>query len=260
MTKALKSGARELRRSDGAVIAYEREAAQDLKLPGVVFLHGLRSDKGGTKAEALTRHARDRGYGLLRFDMFGHGASSGRFEDGGISRWVEDAVAVLDELTSGPQILVGSSMGGWVMVKTAMARPRKVMGLVGIAVAPDFTEDLMWAGFDAGQRAALMTAGAVDLPSDYDDGPYRISRHLIEDGRNNLVLRADIPITCPVRLIHGQRDAAVPWETSLRLAANILGDDVMTHLVKDGDHRLSRPQDLTRLCGLVDELVTKGCS
>lgn len=254
------SAAQQFTRSDGATISFVRDDAQDTKKPGVVFLHGLRSDKGGTKAEALTRHARERGYGLLRFDMFGHGASSGRFEDGGISRWVEDAVAVLDELTTGPQILVGSSMGGWVMVKAAMARPRKVMGLVGIAVAPDFTEDLMWAGFNADQRAALMTAGAVDLPSDYDDGPYRISRHLIEDGRRNLVLRADIPINCPVRLIHGQQDAAVPWETSLRLAAKISGDDVMTHLVKDGDHRLSRPQDLTRLCGLVDELVTKGCS
>lgn len=254
------SAAQQFTRSDGATISFIREAAQDPKLPGVVFLHGLRSDKGGTKAEALTRHARERGYGLLRFDMFGHGASSGRFEDGGISRWVEDAVTVLDDLTTGPQILVGSSMGGWVMVKAAMARPEKVLGLVGIAVAPDFTEDLMWAGFDSAQRAALMTAGAVDLPSDYNDGPYRISRHLIEDGRRNLVLRDDISIACPVRLIHGQQDASVPWETSLRLAARIKGDDVMTHLVKDGDHRLSRPQDLTRLCGLVDELLMKGCS
>lgn len=254
------SAAQHFTRSDGATISFVRDGAQHTKKPGVIFLHGLRSDKGGTKAEALARHASEAGYGLLRFDMFGHGASSGRFEDGGISRWVEDAVAVLDELTTGPQILVGSSMGGWVMVKTAMARPQKVIGLVGIAVAPDFTEDLMWAGFDAAQREALMTAGGVDLPSDYDDGPYRISRHLIEDGRRNLVLREGIPIRCPVRLIHGQRDTAVPWETSLRLAARMTGDDVMTHLVKDGDHRLSRPQDLTRLCGMVDELVMKGHS
>ncbi len=246
------------RRSDGAVIAYEREGARDERNPGIVFLHGLKSDRGGTKAEALARHAGVRGYGFLRFDMFGHGASSGRFEDGGISRWVEDAVAVLDELTTGPQVLIGSSMGGWVMVKTAMARPERVSGLVGIAVAPDFTEDLMWAGFDASQRDALAMAGVVELPSEYEDGPYRISRHLIEDGRKNLVLRNEIPIACPVRLIHGQQDTAVPWETSLKLAARIKGGNVETHLVKDGDHRLSRPQDLERLCGFVDELVMKG--
>lgn len=253
MTAAL-----EYRRADGASIAYEHQAARDLHKPTVVFLHGLRSDKGGTKAEALTRHAQSRGYGLLLFDMFGHGASSGRFEDGGISRWVEDAVAVLDELTKGPVVLVGSSMGGWVMVKTAMARPERVNGLVGIAVAPDFTEDLMWAGFDAAQRSTLMTAGAVEFPSEYDDGPYRISRHLIEDGRRNLVLRDVVDIGCPVRLIHGQKDTAVPWETSLKLAARIKGGDVAVHLVKDGDHRLSRPQDLERLCGFVEELVGKG--
>lgn len=246
------------RRADGAVIAYERLEAQDKNLPGVVFLHGLRSDRGGTKAEALARHASERGYGLLRFDMFGHGASSGRFEDGGISRWVEDAVAVLDELTQGPQVLIGSSMGGWVMTKTAMARPGRLRGLVGIAVAPDFTEDLMWAGLSAAQRETLMAAGVVELPSEYDDGPYRISRHLIEDGRKNLVLRDEVPIACPVRLIHGQRDDSVPWQTSLRLAERIKGDDVTVHLVKDGDHRLSRPQDLARLCGLIDEFVVKG--
>lgn len=250
--------AREFRRSDGAVIVFERSGPGDSRKPTVVFLHGLKSDRGGTKAEALARRAAERGYQLLRFDMFGHGASSGRFEDGGISRWTEDAVAVLDELTAGPVVLVGSSMGGWVMVKAALSRPRRVIGLVGIAVAPDFTEDLMWAGFDAGQRAALMTAGAVELPSEYDSAPYRISRHLIEDGRRNLVLRDEIPIHCSVRLIHGQRDMSVPWQTSLRLAEKISGGDVAVHLVKDGDHRLSRPCDLERLCGFVDELLAQG--
>jgi pimeloyl-ACP methyl ester carboxylesterase len=253
MTAAL-----EFRRADGATIAFDRCDPSRPNRPTVVFLHGLRSDKGGTKAEALAAHARVQGYGLVRFDMFGHGASSGRFEDGGISRWVADAVAVIDELTRGPVVLVGSSMGGWVMVRTAVARPERVIGLVGVAVAPDFTEDLMWTGFDAAQRAALMSDGAVEVPSDYDDGPYRISRHLIEDGRRNLVLRDSIPITAPVRLLHGQRDAAVPWETSLRLADKIAGDDVEIHLVKDGDHRLSRPQDLMRLTGLIDAVVLKG--
>ncbi len=254
------AAALEFRRSDGASIAYEHQPASS-RAPikaTVVFLHGLRSDKGGTKAEALARHAEKTGYALLRFDMFGHGASSGRFEDGGISRWVDDALAVIDELTEGPVVLVGSSMGGWVMVKTALARPHRIKGMVGIAVAPDFTEDLMWAEFDPEQRQALLTNGAVELPSEYDDGPYRISRHLIEDGRRNLVLREDVAISCPVRLMHGQKDSAVPWPTSLRLAERITGEDVAVHLVKDGDHRLSRPQDLERLCGFVEELVLKG--
>ena len=254
------SAARQLRRSDGAMIAYERSGAQDKARPGVVFLHGLKSDRGGTKAEALARHAEVLGYSLLRFDMLGHGASSGSFTDGGISRWVEDALAVIDELTAGPQVLVGSSMGGWIMVKAAMARPGRVIGLVGIAAAPDFTEDLMWTGFSAAQRAALAGAGVIELPSEYGDGPYLISRHLIDDGRRNLVLRDGIPITCPVRLMHGQLDASVPWQTSLRLAERITGGDVATHFVKDGDHRLSRPQDLARLCGFVDELVMKGAA
>jgi len=252
------SAAQQFQRSDGAVIAFERSGPRESKKPSVVFLHGLKSDRSGTKAEALASHSTARGYSLLRFDMFGHGASSGQFEEGGISRWTEDAVAVLDELTVGPVVLVGSSMGGWVMVKTAMARPERVIGLVGIAVAPDFTEDLMWAGFDAAQREALTTTGVVQLPSEYDDGPYRISRHLIEDGRKNLVLRSEVPIACPVRLLHGQRDESVPWETSLKLADRIAGDDVAVHLVKDGDHRLSRPQDLDRLCGFVDEFVLEG--
>jgi len=243
-----------LARSDGATLAYERVNGAG---PGVVFLHGLMSDRKGTKAEALAEHCRHKGYALICFDMFGHGASSGRFEEGSVSRWTEDAAAVLDALTQGPQILIGSSMGGWVMVKTALARPDRIAGLVGIAVAPDFTEDLMWANFTAAEREALHTKGVVDVQSDYDSRPYAISRHLIEDGRKNLVLRGVIPITCPVRLLHGQQDTSVPWETSLHLAEKICGPDVDVLLVKDGDHRLSRPQDLIKLCATLDSLVDK---
>ena len=238
---------------DGATVAYEQQAGA---APGVIFLHGLMSDRGGTKARALAEHCAAKGYGYVRFDMFGHGDSSGRFEDGGVGRWTEDALAVLDRVTMGPQILVGSSMGGWVTVRTAMARPHRIAGVVGIAPAPDFTEDQMWPGFSPEQRAQIMSAGVIEIPSDYNDGPYRISRHLIEDGREHLVLQGDIPITCPVRLIHGQRDESVPWQRSLMLAEKITGKDVDVHLIKNGDHRLSSPQELNRICEAVDELVS----
>lgn len=247
--------AAEFRRADGATIAFEHRNPTRVDAPTVMFLHGLKSDMGGTKAEVLAMHAQAQGYGFLRFDMFGHGASSGRFEDGCISRWTDDTLAVIDALTSGPLILVGSSMGGWVMVRAALARPARLAGLLGIAVAPDFTEDLMWPNFTDAQRAALESAGFVDLPSEYDEGPYRISRRLIEDGRASLVLRGAVPITCPVRLLHGQGDTSVPWQTSLNLAHAITGGDVEICLIKDGDHRLSRPQDLARLTATVDGLA-----
>ena len=239
--------------SDGATIAYEAIPGTS---PGVIFLHGLMSDRGGTKARTLAAHCAAKGYGYVRFDMFGHGDSSGRFEDGGVGRWTKDALAILDQVTTGPQILVGSSMGGWVTVRAAMARPARVAGVLGIAPAPDFTEDQMWPGLTDEQRAKIMRDGVVEIPSDYNDGPYRISRHLIDDGRAHLVLRGDIAITCPVRLIHGQRDQSVPWQRSLLLADKITGKDVEIHLIKDGDHRLSLPHELARICETVDELVT----
>ena len=243
-----------LMRSDGEQVAYNRFSGGS---PGVLFLHGLMSDRGGTKAMALEAHCAAKGYGYVRFDMFGHGDSSGRFEDGSVSRWVADAVAVLDELTRGPQVLVGSSMGGWVMLKAALARPEKVTAIVGIAVAPDFTEELMWPQMTDVQRKQLMSEGVIAVPSEYDDGPYRIGRLLIEDGRKNLLLGGTIAINCPARFIHGQRDTSVPWQTSLRVAEKLHGDDVRVQLVKDGDHRLSRPHDLTAICALVDEAVAR---
>ena len=251
------SGPELIARPDGSTLAYDRLAATRADTPGVVFLHGLMSDRSGTKAEVLLAHCRANGLGFVRFDMSGHGASSGRFEDGSVSRWTEDALAVLDAVTSGPLILVGSSMGAWVMIKTALARAPRIAGLIGVAPAPDFTEDLMWAGFSAAERATLEQQGMLNLPSTYDTRPYVISRGLIEDGRNNLVLRGPIPLGCPVRLVHGQRDGSVPWQTSLRLAENLSSDDVDVILIKDGDHRLSRPQDLQRLCRMLDELVAK---
>lgn len=241
-----------LRRPDGHTIAYDVYGGS---APTVVFLHGLKSDRSGTKAEALLKHSATKSCGFVRFDMFGHGGSSGDFEEGTISRWTDDALAVIDNLTKGPVIMVGSSMGGWVSVRAALARPDRMAGFIGIAPGPDFTEDLIWNAMTREQRAQMEREGAVDMPSEYADQPYRISRMLIEDGRKNLVLRTPIAISCPVRLLHGQADASVPWQVSMTLADKIAGGDVRTILIKDGDHRLSRPQDLRLLCDALDDLI-----
>ena len=223
--------------------------------PGLVFCHGFHSDMEGGKALALEALCRAQGRAFVRFDLFGHGQSSGRVEDGSVSRWAEDAVAVLDHLTLGPQVLVGSSLGGWVALLAALARRHRVAGLIGIAAAPDFTEDLMWAQFTAEQRRQMLERGHVDLPNCYQpDQPWRVPRLLIEDGRNNLLLRDIINLSVPVRLIHGQRDEDVPWRTALRLAECLAGDDVEMVLVKDGDHRLSRSCDLERLGAVASAL------
>jgi len=215
--------------------------------PTVMFLGGLRSDMTGTKATFLEAWCRARGRAFLRFDYSGHGASDGRFEDGTIGAWSADALAVLDRLTEGAVMLVGSSMGGWAMLNVALARPQRIAALVGIAAAPDFTEDLLWDRWDAATRAALLRDGVVRAPNPYDPEGYSYTRALIEDGRRHLRLRAPIPLACPVRLLHGQRDDAVPWQTSLRLADRLAAEDVQVTLVKDGDHRLSRETDLSLL-------------
>ncbi|GIX08806.1 alpha/beta fold hydrolase [Elioraea sp.] len=225
-------------------IAFVRHAGDG---PVVVFLGGLRSDMTGTKATFLDGWCRARGRAFLRFDYTGHGASAGRFEDGTIGAWSADALAVLDRLTEGKVVLVGSSMGGWVMLNAALARPERVAALVGIAAAPDFTEDLLWERWDEGTRAALLADGVVTEPNPYDPAGYRYTRALIEDGRRHLRLRGPIPLACPARLLHGGRDEAVPWQTSLRLADRLAAADVQVTLVKDGDHRLSRTADLSLL-------------
>jgi len=244
-----------LSRPDGATISYNR---LDGKNPGVVFLHGYRSDMSGGKALALEALCRARGQAFLRFDAFGHGDSSGDVFDGTIGRWAADAVAVIEALTTGPQILVGSSMGGWVATLAALDLRARVVGLVGIAAALDFTEDLIWADLDADQRRILLETGEIAL-SDGDEAEphWRFRRSLIEDGRNHLLLRDFINLECPVRLIHGQRDSDVPWRTSLHFAEMLASDAVEICLVKDGDHRLSRPEDLDRLCRTVDDLLNR---
>jgi pimeloyl-ACP methyl ester carboxylesterase len=248
----LMSAPAKLTRHDRATIAYNRLPGST---PGVVFLAGFRSDMTGTKALYLEDYCRRRGQAYLRFDYFGHGASSGDAALGTIGRWAEDAIAVLDSLTEGPQVLVGSSMGGWVMLLAALVRPSRIYALVGVAAAPDFTEDLVWPQLGPAQRRQLRQTGAVTLPSEYDPEGYTYRLSLFEDGKRHLVLRQAIGLGCAVRLLHGMNDASVPWRTSLSLAERLTSDNVVVTLVKDGDHRLSREDDLKRLGRTLDELL-----
>lgn len=225
--------------------------------PGVIFLTGFASNMSGTKAMALDQFCRREGRGLLRFDYRGHGASGGDFRDGTIGGWLQDALDAFDRLTVGPQLLVGSSMGGWIMLLLALQRRERVAGLIGLAPAPDFTDDI-WRDFSKAQQDELMTRGAVERPSAYSDSPYVITRALIEEGRQHFLLGGAIGIDCPVRLIHGMADPDVPYTKSLRIAENLRSDDVAVSLIKDGDHRLSRPQDLQRLFDAVNELSAAG--
>ena len=223
--------------------------------PGVVFLGGFMSDMTGTKAMALEDHCRARGLSFLRFDYLGHGQSSGAFVDGTIGRWADDAIAAIDNLTEGPQVLVGSSMGGWIMLLAALARPARIAGLLGIAAAPDFTEDLIRHGLDQGQRATLMDEGVLNLASDDGEAPYAITRSLIEEARDHLLLGGPIALACPVRLLQGMADRDVPWRSALNLTDKLAGNDVEVTLIKGGDHRLSEARDLERLCRALDGLI-----
>jgi pimeloyl-ACP methyl ester carboxylesterase len=211
----------------------------------------------GTKATALDAHCRAQGRAYLRFDYFGHGASSGDFRRGTIGRWADDALAAVDILTDGPLVLVGSSMGGWIMLLAALARPERIKALIGIAPAPDFTEDLMWPSFSPEVRAEIETKGEYARPSAYGPDPYPITRRLIEDGRKRLVMRQAIRLDIPVRILQGMRDPDVPWRHALKLIEALNSKDVVLHLIKDGDHRLSEPADIARLLRTVDELCAR---
>jgi pimeloyl-ACP methyl ester carboxylesterase len=256
-TQKGESGIAQLQIEHGSFLAYRRRfASRDgAKAPGIVFLGGFKSDMTGTKASTLDQFCHARGLGFLRFDYSGHGESSGDFLDGTISRWFTDALAAFDRLTEGPQILVGSSMGGWIMLLVALARPERIKGLVGVAPAPDFTEALIWPSLSENDREKLLRDGKLAQPSDYSPEPYVITRALIEDGRRNLLLNNMIEIDAPVRLLHGLNDRDVPHTVSLQLQAKLKSQDVIVQLIKDGDHRLARPQDLARLCTKVEELV-----
>lgn len=246
-----------LTRPDGETLAYH---ARSGKGPTLVWFGGFKSDMTGTKATSLDDWARDRGQAFVRFDYFGHGASSGNFADGTIGRWLDDGLQVLNDLAPGPVVLVGSSMGGWLSLLAAREMHRqgnaaRLKGMVLIAPAPDFTERLMWAGFSEDIRRQIMEEGRYEQPSDYDDEPYIITRDLIEEGRNHLLMHEVIPVSCPVRILQGMQDDDVPWQHALNIVEALEGDDVTYTLVKSGDHRLSTPADITRLHQALDEIT-----
>jgi pimeloyl-ACP methyl ester carboxylesterase len=238
--------------SRGERIAFMRRRGTS---PGVVWLGGFKSVMDGNKACAIDAWAAREGHAFVRFDYFGHGRSSGRFQDGTVTRWRDDALAVLDALTEGPQILVGSSMGGWLAMMLALLRKERVAGLFLIAPATDFTESLLWARYPEDVRREIMENGEWAWPSRYDDEPYPITRTLIEDGRKHLMLPGKtIAVHCPVRIFQGMEDPDVPWSHALTLV-EALPADVRLTLVKDGDHRLARVEDLTMITRAIGELI-----
>ena len=236
---------------EGGFLAYHRSAGVG---PGIIFLGGFSSDMSGVKATALEHWCQDRGQAFIRFDYSGHGASSGQFADGTIGRWAEEALEILDRLTEGPQILVGSSMGGWLMLLVALARPERIAGLLGLACAADFSDYLLWQRLDPLLRERLQREGLLRLPSPYGE-PYIITLNLIEEAAQHHVLnRPELPIHCPVRLIHGMRDADVPWHISTQVAERLSSSDVRVTLLKDGEHTLSREQDLILITRALGDL------
>lgn len=238
---------------NGRRLAYHQRKGS---LPGVVFLGGFRSDMEGTKALDLEAWAAATGRAFLRFDYSGHGQSEGAFEEGAISDWAQDAMDIIGALTDGPQVLVGSSMGGWISLLIARAMPQKIAGLVTIAAAPDFTEDSMWEGFSAAARAHLMEEGQVSMPSDYGE-PYIITRRLIEDGRAQLVLRQPLALDFPVRFLQGTADADVDMSVALRLLDHASGPDMHLRLVRGADHRFSSDDCLALIRATLEEVLAR---
>ena len=239
-----------------------REGKSNNNGPGLFWLSGFKSDMKGTKAEALDRWAEDQGRACVRFDYSGHGESGGDFTAGTIGHWLEESVAVYARFAHGPQVVVGSSMGGWLALLLAKAlrerQKRKepaalVAGMVLIAPAVDFTEELMWKSFSAATKREIEEKGFWMRPSQYSEAPYPITRALIEDGRKHLMLGGLIETGCPVHILQGVQDPDVPWRHAVELVARFARDDVVLTLVKDGDHRLSRPEDIERLIAAVKE-------
>jgi pimeloyl-ACP methyl ester carboxylesterase len=227
--------------------------------PGLFWLGGFKSDMQGTKALALDAWCAEQGRACVRFDYSGHGESGGNFVDGTIGRWLEEALAVFDQFCHGPQVVIGSSMGGWIALLLARELAQhqtggaSLAGLVLIAPAPDFTEELMWKNFSKEARREIGENGVWYRPSEYGD-PYPITKRLIEEGRNHLVLGATIDVGCPVRILQGVQDPDVPWQHALRLSHRLPAEDVVLTMIQDGDHRLSRPQDISRIIAAIAEI------
>jgi pimeloyl-ACP methyl ester carboxylesterase len=229
------------------------------RAPGLFWLGGFNSDMRGTKALALDAWAAEHGRASVRFDYSGHGESGGNLADGTIGRWLEESATVFRRFCEGPQVVIGSSMGGWMALLLARELDKgeagrvSVAGLVLIAPAPDFTEALMWNGFSPEVRDEIMTKGVWHRPSQYGE-PYPITRALIEEGRNHLLLGSKIEVGCPVRILQGAQDPDVPWQHAFALAHRLPSDDVVLTMIQDGDHRLSRPQDIARIIAAVAEI------
>lgn len=250
-----------LTRKDQPQLAYIRTApaaapaaSPAAVLPGVVFLGGFRSDMTGTKAQYLEARCRERGQAYMRFDYSGHGQSAGRFESCTLEGWRDDALAIIDRLTAGPLIVVGSSMGGWLGLLSALARPDRVLGLIGVAAAPDFTRDMIDDGFDDVMRESYAARGYAEMPNPYSPHPYIITRALIESGNRLCLLNGQHDLPIPVRLLQGGQDHAVPADRPQKIADCLNGADVKIHMIEDGDHSLSRIQDLELLDAQVVEL------
>lgn len=240
---------------NGRSIAYYKVGAQGPdERPGVVFFGGFKSDMTGGKAAFLHETCTALGLGFLRFDYSGHGQSSGKFEDGCVSDWLSDARDAVAQLTAGPQLFVGSSMGGWIALLLARETPKRVAGLIGIAAAPDFTEDSMWSAASHAQRQGIQEQGYVSIPSEYG-GTYPITRSLIEDGRHNLIMRTPYHASFPVRLLHGTDDQDVPQERALRLLAHLDCPDIRLVLLKGSDHRMSKDRELLLLKETLTALI-----
>jgi pimeloyl-ACP methyl ester carboxylesterase len=247
-------------KAERRIAVRQREGAA----PGLMWLGGFKSDMKGTKAEALDQWARDHGRAMTRFDYSGHGESGGDFAQGTIGRWLEESLAVFEACCRGPQVAIGSSMGGWLALLMVRELARKTMGgmeqvagqltgLVLIAPAVDFTEELMWQRFPEEVKRQILETGSWQRPSQYSAEPYVITRGLIEDGRKHLLLGGMIETGCPVRILQGVQDPDVPWQHAVELVARFARDDVVLTMVKDGDHRLSRPEDIERLIAAVAE-------
>jgi pimeloyl-ACP methyl ester carboxylesterase len=239
---------------DNNYIAYRKTEGKKNK-PMVIFLGGFMSDMTGDKATALEKFCLEKGYGFIRFDYIGHGQSSGEFTDGTIGIWRENVLSVIDELTSDPLVLIGSSMGGWLMLLAALERPKHIKGLIGIASAPDFTENLIWEKMSDEIKAELKATGIHRLKSEYGESPYPITLNLIEEARNHLVLHDKININCPVRLIHGMEDEDVPSSLSVKLGEQLTTENMCVHLIAKGNHRMSTPENIQMICNTLEEMV-----
>ncbi|MCW8945014.1 MAG: alpha/beta hydrolase [Sedimenticola sp.] len=246
--------ARFLELPSGKQIAYHKTEGAD---PGVLFFGGFKSDMTGIKAVTLEQWCQTNKRSFVRFDYSGHGQSSGSFESGTIGEWLEDALAVIDQLTKGPLVLIGSSMGGWLSLLAAIARPERTRALITLACATDFTQRLLIPMFSEEQLLQLQERGSLFIPCDYDDQqPYPITRDLLEEGKNHLLLDSPIPIHCPVRMFHGMQDPDVPWDFSRRTCEQLESNDATLTLIKQGDHRLSEPADLHLILSCLDHLVS----